>query len=177
MSEENANVVEEKDVENAVVEEISIESTPVKSVPPIMFLEENASVDIDVDVISEHENGKILYVLPKGAVNQDDKKLFLFTPFSFKFSIPNWEQISLYRQRSTANSQGRFDKNIFRTFLLLNHLKAWNIKDSNGDIVELEFDISGELTKESSSKINRVPSIVWDSVLTMVERAFGIEVG
>jgi hypothetical protein len=178
MSEENPTVEEVKKEE--VVESTTSGVEEIKKVPPIVFFEENQTAEIDIAVISEATTGKILYVLPKDVANQsgievtDSDKFFVFTPFRFKFSAPNWEQVSLYRQRSSVNQQGRLDKNMFKTFILINHLKEWDIKDSKGDIVELDFDINGEVTKESMSKINRVPSSVWDAVLAMVDKEFGL---
>lgn len=178
MSEENTKAEEVKTDDNG--ESTTNVTEEIKRVPPVVFLEENQTADIDVEVISEAQTGKILYVLPKDVSRQsgievtDSDKFFVFTPFKFKFSAPNWEQVSLYRQRSSLNQDGRLDKNTFRTFLLVNHLKAWDIKDGKGQLVDIDFEVNGELTKESISKINRVPSAIWDAVLVMVEREFGL---
>jgi len=162
--------VVEKDT-NEAGEKIETITNPVA---PIVFMDEGQTADIEIDVISDSSTGKISYVFPKGTAKPEDEKFFSFTPFKFTFSAPNWEQVSLYRQRSSMNPQGRLDKNTFRTHLLINHLKSWDIKDSKGNVVELDFDAVGELTKESLVNVNRVPPVILDCVMVMVEREFGL---
>lgn len=157
-------------------EEVKVEGANEKPkfVAPVVFLDEDQTSDIEVDVIADAVTGKIMYVLPRGAAKQEDDRFFSFTPYKFKFSCPNWEQLSLYRKNSSINEKGQIDKSTFRTYLLANHLKEWDIRDSKGDLVELDFDKIGDLSKESLSKINRVPPVILDAVLTLVEREFGL---
>ncbi len=149
-----------------------------KAVPPKMFIGVDETVTVSVDVISDANTGKVAFVFPKGeaeGIQREDKSnFFSFTPFDFEFTIPNYEQISMYRQRSSANPQGRIDKSVLNSFILVNHLKSWTIKDAEGEIIELEFDLSGELSKDGISKINRVPIVLWDTVLPLFEREAGI---
>jgi hypothetical protein len=164
MSEETKTSESEANTETVEVK-AKFEGTPV---PPNIFVDLNEKILVEVDVVSDASNGKITWVFPKDQAPKDENGFFVFTPISFGFSFPTYDQISGYRQRST-NNQGRMDENLFRSFLLVQHLKSWDVKDKKGNVVELDFEATGELSKEALENINRVPTIVWDKVLSLFE--------
>lgn len=168
MSEENTDKVEVvvEEVKKEVVDTAKFSGVAVK---PKIFVDLNEKINVDVEVVSDSSNGRVEFVVPKNNITKDDSGFFTFTPLHFEFSFPTYDQISMYRQRSTT-SNGKIDENIFRSFLMVNHLKDWDMADENNNKVILDFEINGELSRDTLVSINRVPTIVWDTVLTIFQK-------
>jgi len=91
-----------------------------------------------------------------------------------EFSLPGYEEISNYRQRSAiyrSDAGGMvIDKTQFRNFLLVWHLKDWSIRGRDGEKVELEFEDAGRLTKETIEKVYAIHALIIDVAMTAFER-------
>jgi hypothetical protein len=164
---DKVDFVNEEGINNATIEE-AFEKTETP-VPVQMFMQEDEQVEVEVDIFSEKKTGKILAVFKKDAFKPDGED-FGFAVHKFSFSIPTFEEVSEYRQRSSNNSSRLVDKNMFRNFLMAMHLKDWTLTDNAGQKIELEFEADGTLSKKSIRIVNKVPTVVWDVVLTNFEK-------
>ena len=92
----------------------------------------------------------------------------------FEFSLPTYEDMSTYRQRSTVwrreAQQSVVDKLQLRNFLLVWHLKDWSLTDAEGRRVALEQEDSGALTDASSARVYAANPTLLDVVLTLFEK-------
>lgn len=141
------------------------------AVPAKIFLDDDARIRIEVDIYSDKKTGKIVNVFRKGSFNNEDiEKILGHTEVYFEFSVPAYDDVVLYRQQSSNNPQRVIDRNVFRSFLLVMHLKDWSLTDDDGNKIILKFDTNGGLTSKSTRVVNRVPVVVWDMVLTLFER-------
>jgi len=157
------------------IQKASIEAslTKGKRVLPNLFIEQNDRIRIEIDILSDPLTGKILSVYKKDSFPFGELgEILVKTEEWFDFSIPTYEEVSLYRQKSAKyqNKETVIDNSLFRNFILGLHLKDWSLKDKKGDKIELKFDADETLDKESVSFINKVPTIIWDIVLTAFER-------
>lgn len=140
---------------------------------PVFFSEENQKVKIEVDVLSDPSSGKILSVFKKGSFpTVDIEKYLVKTEQWFDFTVPSYEDVSFYRQKSSKypNKETVVDVNAFRNFIIARHLKEWSLTDKDGNIIVLETDIDDTLSKESVRFVNKVPTVIWDVVLTAFEK-------
>lgn len=152
---------------------ISAASDETEKHAPSFFLEEGQRVRVDVDIISNPENGKIMSVVKSGLFESKElSDLLVKTSQWFEFTIPTFEEISLYRQQSSRyiRRENVVDINSFRNFIIIGHLKDWSLTDKSGEKVVLEKEADGQLTKESLALVNRVHVVIWDVVMTLLER-------
>jgi len=141
------------------------------AVPAKIFMDDDDRVKIELDILSDKKTGKIINVFKKDTFTIGDMdKLFGHTIESFEFSVPTFDDVTLYRQQSSNNPNRVIDKNLFRNFLIVMHLKDWSLRDEKGEKINLDFDINGGLTQKSARIVNRVPTVIWDLVLTIFER-------
>lgn len=169
---ETVEIVKESFVDKEGMEQAAVESVGLEEAVPVqIFMEDNEKVLIEIDILSDKKTGKIISVFKKDSFPLAEMKdLFGHCVESFEFSVPTFENVSLYRQRSSNNNNRNVDKNMFRNFLIAMHLKDWSLKGKDGKKINLDFDIDDVLTKESIRVVNKVPTVIWDVVLTAFER-------
>ncbi|MCK9154617.1 MAG: hypothetical protein M0P12_00735 [Paludibacteraceae bacterium] len=151
----------------------SVKGTQKEPKKPSFFMEPDQAVRIDVDVWSDPETGRILSVTKKGDIeSQAMEKLILKTEQWFEFSVPNFDDVCIYRQKSSRfiGKEQVIDTNLFRNFILLGHLKSWSMQDSSGNPVEIIREKEGSLSVETIDWINRLHTVIWDIVFTLFER-------
>lgn len=166
---EKEDFVDREGTEEAIMGAAFSKDEP--AVPAKIFLDDDSRIKIEIDIFSDKKTGKIVNVFKKGMLKIDDvKNIFGYTSEEFEFSIPSFEDVTLYRQQSSNNINRTVDKSFFRNFLVSMHLKDWSLKDEKGNKINLDFDINGGLTQKSSRIVNRVPTVIWDLVLTIFER-------
>lgn len=163
------------------VQESALNPTATR-VPPSFLVEENQIVRIDVDVLSDPQTGKILAVFKSGLYPDEEgpedgnktsvDDFVVKTKQWFDFSIPNYEEISMYRQQSSryVNKETVIDINTFRNFILIGHLRDWSLTDKNGQKIMFERDLEDRISKDGFKVVNRIPVIIWDVVLTLFEK-------
>lgn len=167
---EKDEFVDKDGVEDAIMG--SAFSKDVPAVPAKIFIEEDAKVIVEIDILSDKKTGKIVNVFKKDSfpIGDEMKALFGYSVESFEFSIPTFEDITLYRQQSSNNPTRVIDKNILRNYFIVMHLKDWSLKNEKGEKINLDFEINGGLSTKSTRLVNRVPTVIWDVVLTIFER-------
>jgi hypothetical protein len=151
-------------------------SVAKNKVRPSFFVKKTARHIVKMDVLSSKEDGRVLSV-SKSGLGIDFEKDFPFldhTVLEFHFSIPNYEDMSTYRQRSSVyRSEARqviVDKLQLRNFILVWHLKDWNVPDDDGNKVELKFDDNGSLSEGSLAFVYALSPTLLDVVMTCFEK-------
>lgn len=160
----------------------AIEATENKKEAPIgekklpnFFIDEKDRHRVEVDVLFDKETGKINSV-SKATLGVDfgELKYHGHTQEWFEFSIPTYDDVAGYRQKSSvfnrlANAMV-VDGTQMRNYMLVWHLKDWSLKNSDGKKVELKHDKNGSLTEKSLDMVYKVFPTLIDIVLTIFER-------
>jgi hypothetical protein len=146
-----------------------------KEFVPSFFIEEDDRHRIALDCLFEKATKRIASVTRSGVGIDFAKYKSLFhTEEWFEFSVPDYEDVSKYRQRSTVHRRDSgtpvVDGVQLRNFLLVWHLKDWSLRDRNGKKVELKFEDNGCLSDESVKVVYSLPSAIIDVMLTILER-------
>lgn len=162
-------IEKEKDKDKEKVE-------PKPDVKPSFFVKKSARHMVVMDVLTSKEDGRVVSV-SKSGLGIDFLKDFPFlthTELRFEFSIPNFEDLSTYRQRSAVfrreAQQVIVDKLQLRNFLLVWHLKSWNLTDEEGKSLELKLDPNGSLADESLALVYALSPTLLDVVMTIYEK-------
>lgn len=142
---------------------------------PSFFIEEDDRHEVEVDCLFDKVTKRVTSCSRNGLPIDFSKYKYLrHTVESFTFSVPDYEDISKYRQRSTVYRRDSgtpvVDGVQLRNHLLIWHLKDWSLRDRKGNKVELEFEESGALTDETIAKVYSLPNGIVDVVLTIFER-------
>ena len=146
------------------------------SVKPSFFIKKTARHTIKVDVLTSQDDGRIVSVSRTG-LGINFEKDFPFMDHSvleFTFSVPNYEDMSTYRQRSSIFrreiQQTIVDKISLRNFLMVWHLKDWNLTDEEGKKIDLVCDSNGPLSDDSTAVVYALSPTLIDVVMTVLEK-------
>ena len=149
---------------------------PEKVAAPSFFVKKDARHRVEVDILTSKKDGKVMSISRTG-LGLDFKKDFAYMRHEvewFEFSLPNYEDMTTYRQRSSTwkreAQQTVIDKLQMRSFLLVWHLKDWSLKDEDGNKVGLEHEEGGALTDSSMAKVYAVMPTLVDVVMTLFEK-------
>ena len=92
----------------------------------------------------------------------------------FEFSVPNYIQLSEYRRRCTSlddeTDKPIIDRVKLREFFLVNHLKNWNLVDTEGHEIPLTFDKNGLLSDLALVVAHSLAPAILDVVFTIFEK-------
>jgi hypothetical protein len=176
-SEKRLGIKEEARNEEAIAQEkMKAEKAEKPSAKPSFFVRKTSRHIIKMDVLTSKEDGRIVSI-SKSGLGIDFDKDFPFlthTELVFEFSIPNYEDMSTYRQRSAVYrreaQQVIVDKLQLRNFLLVWHLKGWNLPDDDGKAIELKMDENGSLSEESLAMVYALSPTLLDVVMTIMEK-------
>lgn len=139
---------------------------------PSFFIEDDERHRVEVDVLYNSTTGALVKVFRRGVADLDAFTVLRHTTEWFDFSIPDYDQVSRYRQECAFYNR-QLDRMIvddiqLKHFLWVHHLKDWSLRGSDGEKVELEFEKSGGLTEGCvSGVVYRVPVGILDVVMTM----------
>ena len=143
---------------------------------PSFFVKKEDRHRVEVDVLSSTRDGRIASVSRVG-LGLNFEKEFPYLRHDkvwFEFSLPTYEDMSTYRQRSASwkreAQQNIIDKLSLRNFILVWHLKDWSLTDEKGNKVVLENEDNGALTDESVARVYAVSPTLVDVVMTMFEK-------
>jgi hypothetical protein len=186
MSKENEEVVNE----TAEIKEVNKKSTkktekiaePVKkAATPFLFFKKDNRIEIAIDGYHSNETGELQFVLTPDNDEFDQKELeSLFTKVTYKFwfSRVPYNKLNRYRSRSmiynSEDQNNTINELQLREYFLVYHLVDWDLKDEEGNKVELTFDPNGALSDKTLDVIYSLPSILIDAVLTNFEKKAAI---
>jgi len=146
-----------------------------EEVLPSFFVEKEDRHDVEIDILSSLNDGKLVSISRHGLGLDFEQFDYLHHSVEkFEFSIPTYDEMSTYRQRSAAFrnevQQMVVDRVQLRNFFLVWHLKDWTLKDRDGKKVELEHDEDGSLSDASMKKVYSIQPTMVDIVLTLFEK-------
>jgi hypothetical protein len=152
----------------------AVDGVEPESCFPSFFIDEDDTQDIEVDILSDKESGKILSISRSGLVDMSDFEYLTATAVKFTFSIPTYDDIIKYRQECRSfdidANKSIVDAVQMRNFYLIWHLKDWTLTDSKGKKVELVHEENGALKDSSIKYVYKMPASVLDVVLTLFEK-------
>ena len=164
------------DSEGAIIKDKMGESiTKGKEALPSFFVNKDDRRKVEVDVLFGKDDGKVVSVSRYGiGIDFSEFKFLSHRVVWFEFSVPSYEDMSTYRQRCGVYrreaGQILVDRLQLRNFLLVWHLKSWNLTDSEGNVVEIKLDTDGSLSEESLKKAYGVHASILDVVMTVYEK-------
>jgi len=171
----DGNTVAAKSEDAMAVAELRGEDEDDGEFIPSFFIEDDDRHNVEVDCLFDKVTKRITACSRKGLPIDFSKYKYLrHSEESFVFSVPDYEDISKYRQRSTVYRRDSgtpvVDGVQLRNHLLIWHLKDWSLRDRDGKKVELKFEESGALSDDSIAQVYKLPNGIVDVVLTVFER-------
>lgn len=147
---------------------------PKETALPSFFIEENDRFRIEVDILFDKENGKLISISRSGILDKNDFSAVGFTQEWFDFQPIGYEEMSNYRQRcsvfrSDAN-RSLVDPIALRNYMIVWHLKDWSIKGRDGKKIELKHTDKGALDDASIIQVYKLNTTLLDVVLTLFEK-------
>ena len=138
---------------------------------PSFFVEDDDRRRIEIDIYFDKESGRIVEIDRKGDLEVARGIIYAKSTQWLEFSIPNFNDVSTYRQASAMwrGEQMVVDHMIFRDFLMKRHLKAWSLRDRNGESIELEIE-DDVLSAKCAERIYKLSSGIIDTVMTFLQR-------
>ena len=166
---------EAKDAEAMAMEKEKPKDETKKDALPSFFVSKEDRRRIEVDILSSKEDGKIMSVTRTGlGLDFEEFRFLRHETVWFEFTIPTYENMSNYRQRSGVYrreaGQILVDRIQLRNYLMVWHLKDWSLTDRDGNKVELTHDADGALSDESVEKLYAIHTTILDVVLTVLEK-------
>lgn len=147
-----------------------------QKVAPAFFVKGTDTETIEVDVLTHPQTGRVMSVTKAGYGIDFEYEFayFVHSVLRFEFSIPNYIQLSEYRRRCTtlddATDKPIIDRVKLREFFLVNHLKNWNLVDTEGHEIPLTFDKSGLLSDLALVVAHSLAPAILDVVFTIFEK-------
>ena len=160
---------------DAKTEDVPVTEKSTEDVLPSMFSDIGEEISIKADLVYFKENGNIHVVVKSGNVDETKLESLGLKPVEFNFSRPDYDAILTYRSRcSVANgTTGRMivDPNKLRYFLILKHLRSWNLEGEDGKVIELKFDDDSEtLSSETMKVVYGVNPKILDGIFELLEK-------
>lgn len=143
---------------------------------PAFFVKGTDTETIEVDVLTHPQTGRVMSVTKSGYGIDFETEFayFVHSVLRFEFSIPNYIQLSEYRRRCTTlddtTDKPIIDRVKLREFFLVNHLKNWNLVDTDGHDIPLTFDKSGLLSDLALVVAHSLAPAILDVVFTIFEK-------
>ena len=142
---------------------------------PSFFVEEEDKHIVEVDILASKSDGKIVSISRKGLdIDFSEFGHLNHSLETFEFSIPTYDAMSTYRQRSAIfsneSNQMVVDRVQLRNFFLVWHLRDWSLRDRDGNKVELNHDEDGSLDDGSMKRVYSVQPTLIDVIMTLFEK-------
>lgn len=151
----------------------AVPGEPKVSIPS--FFVEDEMHRVEVDILASPDTGAIKSVSRKGMGFDLSKFPHLIKSEEwFEFTTPTYEQLSLYRQRSSTFAkevnQRVVDKIALRNYFIVWHLKGWSLRDASGNPIPIETEDTGALTDASLKMVYSMQPVLLDVILTIFEK-------
>lgn len=152
-------------------------TTPTAPPPPILsfFVQPTDRHRITLDILYNKDT-KLITSVSKAGLGIDFSKFDTFGHVEewFEFSLPNYEDLSTYRQRCSSFRRDAnrvvVDETQLKNFLLVWHLKDWSLVGQDGKKVTLNCNPEGALDDESIKKVYTLPPTLIEVLLTNLEK-------
>ncbi len=147
---------------------------PKEAALPSFFIEDDDRVKIEVDILFDKEDGKLISISRTGLLDKDDFNAVGFTQEWFEFSPIGYEDMSNYRQRCSVYrsdaQRALVDPIALRNYMIVWHLKDWSIKGRDGKKIELQHTDKGALDDASIQQAYKLNTTLLDVILTLFEK-------
>jgi hypothetical protein len=174
ISDENAlgNVVAKNEEAMFIAESEEDNDESGEDFIPSFFIDDEDRHRVSVDLLFDKKTGRVLSVSRAGLIDLSGFNNLYQTKQWFDFSVPNYDDISRYRQRSTIDRNGRtvIDPIKLRNYFLVWCLKDWSLTDKSGERQELNFNENDALDDKSIAKVYSMPPAILDVVLSIFEK-------
>ena len=140
-----------------------------------VFINPSDLVEVKVDVFFDPSSGEFLSAMvPELITNKETLKAVIgVDEYVFKFSKPMYDKLNKYRaacMELEPSTKTRMVNSLkLRDYLILFHLKEWNLKNDQGEAIPLSFTKSGGLTDESLNVVYSLHPSIMDIVMTSFE--------
>jgi hypothetical protein len=165
-----------KDAQGIAAAKVEAENLPEEEEKkyPSFFVETGKTHRINLDVLFDKKTGKMLSISRAGLGVDFSKFSHLgHTKEWVEFTQPTYDDIATYRQNASSfNEQAArilVDSVQMRNHLIIWHLKAWSLKDKNGNDVNLQHDDTGALSNESLKRVYELSPTFVDVMMTLFE--------
>lgn len=178
----SVNETEKKPVKKTEKAEKKPEKKQEKKIAaPFLFFNKNNRIEISVYGYHSQETGELQFAVleeNKDVATEELEKIFTKVNYKFWFSRCPYDKLNRYRSRSmiynSEDQNNTINELQLREYFLVYHLVDWNLKDENGEKIELKFDPNGALSDETLELIYTLPSILIDIVLSSYEKKASI---
>ena len=141
---------------------------------PSFFVEDEDRIKIELDILFDKADGKLVSVSRSGVLNAEDFNTLGFCKEWFEFKPTTYEDMSNYRQRCSIFRQDAnralVDPVALRNYMIVWHLKDWSMRGRDNKKIELKFAESGALDDESIKAVYKMSTTLLDVVLTLFEK-------
>lgn len=166
-----------------VAEKIKKESTNVKKEnkakkrPSLFVNDEN--IKIEITVLYSYETGEVLSIFAHTLPIEDKlKEVMGIEEVVFEFSKMSYDQLRGYRDVCSYidnNTKALQINNLkMRDCYVYYHLKGWNLKDNEGNDIELKFTEGGSLSEESTRMFYSLTPAIIDIAINEFENKLNL---
>lgn len=160
----------------------SDDATPKKSAAiPKLFFKKDEKIEIAINGYHDAKTGEFMFGIPIDSNNEEpenDSDSYVCVKYRFWFSPCKYDALARYRSYSMIYNREGENNTVnlirLREFFLVNNLVDWDLKDENGEKIELQFDTNKSLSKKSLDLIYLLPANLLDLVLVCYERKIGV---
>lgn len=145
---------------------------------PSLFVNDE-KVKVEISVLYSYNTGEILSVFAHTLPIEDRvKEIMGVEEIVFEFSKISYDQLRGYRDICSYIDDGikelQINKLKMRDCYVYYHLKGWNLKDENGNEIEIKFNESNSLSEESSKIFFNLSPAIIDIAINEFENKLNI---
>ena len=153
------------------------QETTNKKRPSLFVNDEN--IKIKITVLYSFETGDVLSIFAHTLPIEDKlKELMGVEELEFEFSKMSYDQLRGYREVCSyidPNTKAlQINSLKMRDCYVYYHLKGWNLKDEEGNDIEIKLEESGSLTEESREVFFKLTPAIIDIAINEFENKLNI---
>ena len=160
------------EVKAEVPESVNVPPMQIEKAPAMsLFIEDNATISIDIDVFTNNSDGTLALVRKADGTIPEINGI-THNKETFVFDYPKYDQIVDFRSACSVFVGGSFktDQVKFRHMLILNNLRDWTLKDKEGNKIKIDKEVGEMIGDETIKLVTKLPSGIWDVVMTNFEK-------
>ena len=145
---------------------------------PSLFVN-NENIKVEVTILYSYETGDVLSVFAHTLpIEKQVKEMMGVEELIFEFSKISYDQLRGYRDIcsyiDTNTKALQINSLKMRDCYVYYHLKGWNLKDDDGNDIEIKFNESGDLSNESTKIFYSLTPAVIDVAINEFENKLNI---
>jgi hypothetical protein len=145
---------------------------------PSLFVNDQ-NIKIEITVLYSYESGEVLSVFSNTLpIDEHLKEIMGIEELVFEFSKMSYDQLRGYREVCSYidNNTNALQINSMkmRDCYVYYHLKGWNLKDEEGNDIELKFTETGSLSEESVKQFYALTPAIIDIAINEYENKLNI---